>query len=121
MRIGRFILILFLFCSLIAKLTGEQNSLALDSEQYVMSYGSSCQNDNIDSFNFIDENLFEEMEEFEESEHQNEKKSRKNFSHNLFALDQELFGYSSKYIKKKNTFNSVKYDTLQEQCIILLL
>ena len=121
MRIGRFIFILFLFCSLIAQVTGEQNSLACDSERHVMIPDSNCRNDNIDSFSFVDENIFEEMEEVEEFEQQNEKKARKCFCRKLFSSEQVIFGCSSKYKSQKAASKDGKYNTSQSKHIILLL
>jgi hypothetical protein len=121
MRIGRFIFILLLLCSLVAQVTGEQRTLARGSEHHFMSPESSCRDDNIDSFNFVDENLFDEIEEVEESEQQNEKKARKHFCRKLFASEQAFFGYTSKYYGRKIAAGAGKYNTSQGQHMILLL
>jgi len=121
MRIGRYIFILLLFCSLAAQVAGEQNFSARGFEHHFMSPESNCQDDNIDFFNFVDENLFDEIEEFEESEQQNEKKARKHFCRKLFAPEQTLSGYSSKYKNRKDACTSGKYNTSQGQHMILLL
>lgn len=121
MRTGRFIFILFLLCSLIIQVTGEGRTSAHGSKHQIVSSDSSSRDDNINTFNFVDENLFDEMEEFEESEHQNEKKARKYFCRKLFAAGQTLYGYVSKYHRKKAVGMAGKYNTSQCKHVRLLL
>ncbi len=118
MRIGKFIFTLFLFCSFIAQVIGVQNALSRESESQVISSNSSGQNDNINSLNFIDENLFEELEELEQH---NGKKTRRYIFQQSFSFGQMPFGCSSKYKRQKNAYKAEKCNTSHYNHMILLL
>lgn len=121
MRTGKFILILFLFCSLIAQVIGVQNASSCEyDDQAIYSSSSSC-SDNINPFNLFDENLFEATEGLEEFESQDDKKAKKSFCQQLFFLGQMRFRCSSKYKSQKHAYKTGKYNTSRLKYIILLL
>ena len=123
MRTGKFIFVLFLFCSLIAQVIGVQNVSSCRYDQTIHST-SSAAGDHIDSFNFFDKNLFDEIEEFEEVEEiegHNDKKVKKSFCQQLFFLEKLHFRYSSEYKTLENACKSGKYNTSDFKHVILLL
>ena len=124
MRAGKFIFVLFLFCSLIAQVIGVQNASSCEYDNQVIYSSSSVAGEHIDSFNFFDENLFDEIEEFEEIEEiegHNDKKVKKSFCQQLFFLEKMHFKYSSEYKTQENVCKAGKYNTSHFKHVILLL
>lgn len=120
MRTGKFIFILFLFCSLAMQVAGLQTASVCGSDSPGIYSNSGSRNDNIESFNFFDENLFDEIEEFEEFEYHNDRKIKKIFSQHLLFLERMHFKCISEYKSRKNTHKAGKYNTPLKHIILLL-
>ena len=121
MRAGKFIFILFLFCSLIAQVIGVQNASSCEYDNQVLHSSSSNNRMHINSFNFFDENIFDGIGEFGESETNNDRKVKKSFYQQLFFLGKMHFRYFSEYKIQKNASRTGKYSTSHLKHIILQL
>jgi len=119
MRTGKFILILFLFC-FIAQVIGVQNASSCEYDNQTLHSSSKNSRMHMNSFNFFDENIYE-IEAFQESETNNDRKVKKSFCQQLFFLGKMHFRYSSEHKIQKNACRTGKYSTSHLKHIILQL
>lgn len=121
MRTGKFIFILFLFCSLIAQAAGVQTVSLCESDSSGIYLKSSSLNEKINIFDFFHEVFCEDIEEAEGLELDNDRKVRKPSCKKLFFTGQPQFSCSIKYKRQKNAYKVEKYSTSHLKYIMLLL